>query len=100
MHCISRLTLPAVQVDGIASENGTAHADARQQPKSNCCDDDARSCTLAEAPIGAYLPCIDRRTHRLVFSVSQTGICATVQPIMNLPHQWCRGGATVNVLTA
>ena len=62
MHCSSRLTLPAVQVDGVASENGAAHADARQQPKVDRCNNDARGCTLAEAPVAAYLTCIDRHT--------------------------------------
>ena len=97
MHCSSRLTLPAVQVDGVASENGATHANARQQPKSDCCNDDTRGCTLAEAPVAAYLPCIGRHTIGLSLVSPKTGICATVQAIMNLPHQWCRDGATVNV---
>ena len=100
MHCSSRLTLPAVQVDGVASENGTAHANARQQPKSDCCNDDACGRALAEAPTAAYLTCIDRHTIGLSSGSPETGICTGVQPVMNLPHQWCRDGATVNVQTA
>lgn len=80
MHCSSRLTLPAVQVDNVASENGATHANARQQPKPNCCNDDARGCTLAEAPVAANLPCIDRHTAGLSSVSPEIGICVTVQP--------------------
>ena len=51
-----------MQVDGVASDNGTASAKPRQQPKPNRRDDDARCCTPAKSP-GCCLSALHRQVH-------------------------------------
>ena len=74
-----------MEVDAIASQNGAACTDARQKPKYNRCNDDARCRTLAEGMAAACLPCIGRHSTALCVVPLKAEICAPLQLAMT-PH--------------